>query len=56
MKKKILNLLLMGMMLMTLLTGCQSVAKSMGGSMTLKLESNQNLLINVKQFLKKIGS
>ncbi len=42
MKKKILNLILMGM-LMTLLTGCQSVAKSMGGSMTLKLEPNQKL-------------
>ena len=43
MKKKILSLLLIGMMLMTSLTGCLSVAKSMGGSVTLKLESNQKL-------------
>lgn len=43
MKKKILNLILMGVMLMTLLTGCQSVAKTMGGSVTLKLKPNQKL-------------
>lgn len=43
MKKKILSIALIGFMSMSLLTGCQSVAKSFGGSMTMKLETNQKL-------------
>ena len=39
--KKMLNSILIVFMLMTLLTGCQSVVKSMGGSMI--LEPNQKL-------------
>lgn len=43
MKKKILSIALIGFMSMSLLTGCQSVVKSFGGSMTMKLEPNQKL-------------
>lgn len=43
MKKKILSIALIGFMSMSLLTGCQSATKSLGGSMTMKLEPNQKL-------------
>lgn len=43
MKNKILSITLIGAISLVLLSGCQSAAKSMGGSMTLKLEPNQKL-------------
>ena len=43
MKKKILALLAVGILVVSTLTGCQSVTKSFGGSMTLNLEPNQKL-------------
>lgn len=43
MSKKILSIALIGLISMSLLTGCQSAAKSLGGSMTMKLEPNQKL-------------
>lgn len=43
MKKKILGLLVAGVLATSILTGCQSVTKSFGGSMTLNLEPNQKL-------------
>lgn len=43
MRKKILSIALIGLISMSLLTSCQSAAKSLGGSMTMKLEPNQKL-------------
>lgn len=43
MKKKILSVLLVCAMTMITLVGCQSVTKSFGGSMTIKLEPNTKL-------------
>lgn len=43
MKKKIAALVLIGVISLSTLTGCQSAAKSFGGSMTLELEPNQKL-------------
>ena len=43
MKKKILALLVAGVLVTGTLTGCQGATKSFGGSMTLNLEPNQKL-------------
>ena len=43
MKKKILTALLVGGMMTTMLTGCQSTTRSLGGSMTIELEPNTKL-------------
>lgn len=43
MNKKILGLLVVGVLVTSTLTGCQSATKSFGGSMTLNLEPNQKL-------------
>ena len=43
MKKKILGLLVAGVLVTSTLTECQSATKSFGGSMTLNLEPNQKL-------------
>ena len=43
MKKKILAIMIMGVMCIGLLTGCQGATKSLGGSMTLELEPNTKL-------------
>lgn len=43
MKKKILSIAIIGLISMSLFTGCQSAAKSFGGSMAMKLEPNQKL-------------
>lgn len=43
MKKKLVSLLVIGVLCGSLLTGCQSATKSFGGSMTLNLEPNQKL-------------
>lgn len=43
MKKKILITLLVVGMMATMLTGCQGVTKSLGGSMTIELEPNTKL-------------
>ena len=43
MKKKILAALLAVGMMVTMLTGCQSATKSLGGSMTIELEPNTKL-------------
>lgn len=43
MKKKLLITTLLIGTSITILTGCQSAAKSFGGKMTLKLEPNQKL-------------
>lgn len=43
MKKKILGLLVAGVLVASTLTGCQGATKSFGGSMTLNLEPNQKL-------------
>ena len=43
MKKKILTVLLVGGMMTTMLTGCQSKTRSLGGSMTIELEPNTKL-------------
>lgn len=43
MKKKILVTLLVVGMMATMLTGCQGVTKSLGGSMTIELEPNTKL-------------
>lgn len=43
MKKRIVALVLTGIVSLSSLTGCQSTAKSFGGSMTLELEPNQKL-------------
>ena len=43
MKKKIFAALLVGGMMTTMLTGCQSTTRSLGGSMTIKLEPNTKL-------------
>lgn len=41
--KKILGLLVAGILVTSTLTGCQSATKSFGGSMTLNLKPNQKL-------------
>lgn len=43
MRKKILRTALIGLVSISLLTGCQTATKSFGGSMTMKLEPNQKL-------------
>ena len=43
MKKKILGILLAVGMMTTMLTGCQSTTRSLGGSMTIELEPNTKL-------------
>ena len=43
MNKKILGLLVAGVLVTSTLTGCQGATKSFGGSMTLNLEPNQKL-------------
>ena len=43
MKKKVLALLVAGVMMTCTLTGCQGTTRSLGGSMTLNLEPNQKL-------------
>lgn len=43
MKKKILRTALIGLVSISLLTGCQIATKSFGGSMTMRLEPNQKL-------------
>ena len=43
MKKRIVALVLIGVISLSTLTGCQSTTKNFGGSMTLKLEPNQKL-------------
>lgn len=43
MKKKVLGVVLAMSMMVTMLTGCQSVTKSFGGSMTINLEPNTKL-------------
>ena len=43
MKKKILTTLLVGGIMATMLTGCQSATRSLGGSMTIELEPNTKL-------------
>ncbi|MSS07123.1 hypothetical protein FYJ38_00520 [Clostridium sp. WB02_MRS01] len=43
MRNKIMKLLAIGVLSATLLTGCQSMTKSMGGNMTLELKPNQKL-------------
>ena len=43
MKKKILATLLLVGLIATILTGCQGVTKSFGGSMTIELEPNTKL-------------
>lgn len=43
MKKKILLSLIMIVMCVSLLTGCQGITKSFGGSMTIELEPNTKL-------------
>lgn len=43
MKKKILVVTIIAIMCIGLLTGCQSVAKNFGGSMTIELEPNTKL-------------
>lgn len=42
-KKKILGLLVAGVLVTCALTGCQGATKSFGGTMTLNLEPNQKL-------------
>lgn len=41
--KKMITLILTGVIGLSTLTGCQAATKSLGGSMTLKLEPNQKL-------------
>lgn len=41
--KKTLAVIVVGLMSLTLMTGCQAATKSLGGSMELKLEPNQKL-------------
>ena len=43
MKKKLCSIMVIGVMMAALLTGCQGATKSFGGSMTLNLEPNQKL-------------
>lgn len=43
MKKRILAILITTTMCINLLTGCQSVTRSFGGDMTIKLEPNTKL-------------
>lgn len=43
MKKKLLSMLVTGIVCASLLAGCQSTTKSLGGSMTIKLEPNTKL-------------
>lgn len=43
MKKKLLAVLLVGGIMATMFTGCQSTTRSLGGSMTIELEPNTKL-------------
>lgn len=43
MKKKLCSIMVIGVMMAALLTGCQGATKSFGGSMVLNLEPNQKL-------------
>lgn len=43
MKKKLLSILLVGVIISTILVGCQGAARDWGGSMTIELEPNEKL-------------
>ena len=43
MKKKLLSILLVGVIISTILVGCQGATRDFGGSMTIELEPNEKL-------------